>query len=259
MRLCLSILFALFAAAQAEDSPSRPNILFCMADDWGWPHAGAYGDEAIKTPTFDRLAKEGALFQHTYVSSPSCTPSRNAVITGKYHWQLGPGANLWSTLPVEHDSFIHLLADSGYVIGQNRAKTWGPGKIESWVKHHGQQPAGPTFKAIAEFLENTGAKEQPFCFWLATSDPHRPYKKGSGKAAGIDPAKVQSGQVTSDMASSKRIRSHGTTLALSSPGGRPRNVAGCLDASSHALTSRVCIIMPPKCRREWISRKPAST
>lgn len=99
-RLLLSILAITGGVSLAAD---RPNILFCLADDWGWPHAGAYGDQVIKTPTFDGIAWEGVLFRHTYVSSPSCTPSRNAVITGKYHWQLGPGANLWSTLPVEHE------------------------------------------------------------------------------------------------------------------------------------------------------------
>ena len=168
----------------------RPNILFCMADDWGWPHAGAYGDEGVKTPNFDRIAREGALFHHAYVSSPSCTPSRNAVITGKYHWELGPGANLWSTLPVEHESFIHLLRDSGYVTGRNPPKTWGPGRIEPWIEHHGDHPATTEFKTFAQFLEKTDAKEKPFFFWLATSDPHRDYVEGSGKANGIDPAKV---------------------------------------------------------------------
>ena len=50
-----------------------PNIIFCLADDWGWPHAGVYGDQAVKTPNFDRLADEGVLFNNAYVSSPSCT------------------------------------------------------------------------------------------------------------------------------------------------------------------------------------------
>jgi N-sulfoglucosamine sulfohydrolase len=171
----------------AED---RPNILFCMADDWGWPHAGAYGDEGVKTPNFDRIAKEGALFHHAYVSSPSCTPSRNSVITGKYHWELGPGANLWSTLPKEHESFIHILRDSGYVTGRNEAKTWGPGNIEPWIAHHGDHPATTSYKTFTQFLDKTEAKEKPFFFWLATSDPHRAYVKGSGKADGIDPAKA---------------------------------------------------------------------
>lgn len=168
----------------------RPNILFCMADDWGWPHAGAYGDEGVRTPNFDRIAREGALFHHTYVSSPSCTPSRNAVIAGKYHWELGPGANLWSTLPVEHESFIHLLRDSGYVTGRNRPKTWGPGNIEPWIEHHGDHPATTGFKTFPQFLEETDAREKPFFFWLATGDPHRDYVEGSGVADGIDPEKA---------------------------------------------------------------------
>ena len=58
--LCLlSVMFS--SSLWAE----RPNILFCMADDWGWPHAGAYGDTGVKTPNFDRIAREGMLFNHT--------------------------------------------------------------------------------------------------------------------------------------------------------------------------------------------------
>ena len=168
----------------------RPDILFCMADDWGWPHAGAYGDKGIRTPSFDRIAAEGIRFEHVYVSSPSCTPSRNALITGKYHWQLGPGANLHSTLPVEHESFVHLLRDNGYITGQSPAKTWGPGKVKSWADHHGDHPATETYKTFEEFLEKPEASTQPFFFWLATGDPHRPYKSESGVADGVDLAKV---------------------------------------------------------------------
>ncbi len=51
----------------AEAADTRPNILFAIADDWGWPHAGAYGDPVVKTPTFDRLAREGLLFHHAYI------------------------------------------------------------------------------------------------------------------------------------------------------------------------------------------------
>jgi arylsulfatase A-like enzyme len=181
------ILLVCVGPAAAE---SRPNILFCMADDWGWPHAGAYGDQGVRTPNFDRLAREGVLFHHTYVSSPSCTPSRNAVITGKYHWQLGPGANLWSTLPVEHESFIHLLRDNGYVTGRNRPKSWGPGNIKSWAAHHGDHPVTTVYNNFKQFLATTDAGQRPFFFWLATGDPHRPYKKDSGKQSGIDPDKV---------------------------------------------------------------------
>ncbi|MDB4468675.1 sulfatase-like hydrolase/transferase, partial [bacterium] len=61
----------LFLLGLAISSPAnfiladdRPNILFCIADDWGWPHAGAYGDPVVKTPAFDRIAKEGVLFEN---------------------------------------------------------------------------------------------------------------------------------------------------------------------------------------------------
>ena len=58
----------------AKAAQAQPNILFAIADDWG-VHAGVYGDKVVKTPTFDRLAKEGILFEHAYIASPSCAPS----------------------------------------------------------------------------------------------------------------------------------------------------------------------------------------
>lgn len=181
----------LLVACVTIKAQERPNIVFCLADDWGWPHAGAYGDNGVKTPNFDRIAKTGILFNNAFVSSPSCTPSRNAFITGKQYWQLGPGANLWSTLPEEQDSFIHLLRNSGYRIGRTEAKTWGPGKLDDWIAYHGDHPSGTAYQTFTDFLNASGNRdEKPFFFWLGTADPHRPYEKGSGKRSGIDPSKV---------------------------------------------------------------------
>ena len=167
---------------------SRPNILFCIADDWGWPHAGAYGDPVVKTPTFDKLAREGVLFEHAYVSSPSCTPSRNAILTGQYHWRLREGANLWSTLDVNIPVYPLLMEQAGYHVGYWR-KSWGPGDLEAggYIDKH---PAGRKYKkGFKQFLD-ARPKDKPFCFWLGSSDPHRGYKKGSGKASGIDTSKI---------------------------------------------------------------------
>ena len=47
------------AAIADEDRPHRPNILLAIADDWAWPHAGVAGDKVVRTPAFDRLAREG--------------------------------------------------------------------------------------------------------------------------------------------------------------------------------------------------------
>jgi N-sulfoglucosamine sulfohydrolase len=75
------LISGLFASLAAADEP-RPNILFCLSDDQSWPHASAYGEPVIKTPVFDRVASVGALFNQVYCSSPSCTPSRSAILTG---------------------------------------------------------------------------------------------------------------------------------------------------------------------------------
>jgi arylsulfatase A-like enzyme len=173
-------------ARQAETvRDDRPNILFAIADDWGWPHAGVYGDPVVKTPTFDRIANEGVLFENAFVSSPSCTPSRNAILTGQYHWRLGWGGNLWSKLDTKHQTYPHLLEASGYYTGHYR-KSWGPGKLDNWDKH----PAGPRFESVDSFFDKW-PRNRPFCFWFGTSDPHRPYKAGTGVADGMDLAKIR--------------------------------------------------------------------
>ena len=168
-------------AIAADEVTKQPNILFCLADDWGWPHAGVYGDQVVKTPAFDRLAKEGVLFTHTYVSAPSCTPSRNAIITGQQFYRLGEGASLYGPLDVQFPNFMSLLEQAGYKIGHWR-KAWGPGK---WtIGGYDRHPCGPasTFDA---FLKKVPEGE-PFCFWFGTTDPHRPYEKDSGRESGMD-------------------------------------------------------------------------
>ncbi|MFC1606512.1 sulfatase [Candidatus Latescibacterota bacterium] len=171
-----------------SQSSSKPNILFCIADDWGWPHAGKYGDPIVKTPTFQRFAEEGVLFHHTYVSSPSCSPSRNSILTGQFHWRLKEGANLRSSLDVSFPVFPLLLEEAGYHVGHWR-KCWGPGVLERGGYIH-KHPGGKEY--TGGFKEFLGARPpgQPFCFWLGASDPHRTYEKGSGKASGMDIDKV---------------------------------------------------------------------
>lgn len=173
-----------------------------MADDWGWPHAGAYGDKVVKTPAFDRLAKEGVLFEHAFISSPSCTPCRNSIVTGQQFYRLGQGANLHSTLDVKHPNFMFMMRDTGYEIGHWR-KAWGPGKYEpgGYTEH----PCGPA-SSFDKFMQ-TRDKGKPFCFWFGTTDPHRKYDTGSGAKSGMDVDKVHvpafypnDGEIRSDIA-----------------------------------------------------------
>lgn len=165
---------------------TRPNILLCIADDWGWPDAGAYGETALRTPTFDRLASEGVLFTHCFSSAPSCSPSRSAILTGQYPHRLEEGGVLWGFLPRKFLTYPELLENAGYTIGFTR-KGWGPGRHEAGG--YSRNPAGPRFRSFEEFLGQLPS-DAPFCFWFGSNDPHRPYDRGSGRAAGLDPVKV---------------------------------------------------------------------
>ena len=184
-RAALAALMAVFlgsAPSGVETQDRPPNILFAIADDWGWPHAGRYGDPVVDTPTFDRLAAEGVVFTHAYASSPSCTPSRAAILTGQYHWRLGESANLWSTLSAQIPVYPDLLEAAGYVVGYTR-KGWGPGRIEPGGRT--RNPAGERFDDFAAFLDQRPA-DRPFAFWFGSTDPHRGFERGSGAAGGID-------------------------------------------------------------------------
>ena len=90
------------AGEQAAEA-TRPNIVFCMADDWSWPHASALGDPVVQTPNFDRIAVEGILFHNAFVSASSCTPSRLSILTGQHHWRLREGDSLGGRRRLEID------------------------------------------------------------------------------------------------------------------------------------------------------------
>ena len=185
MRL-LAIGLALAAALGAgpprpQPAPSRPNILVIIADDWAYPHAGVYGDRVVKTPNFDRVAREGVLFRNAFVAAPSCTPSRASLLTGRAVHQLAEGGNLWSFLPSRFEVYPDRLESAGYVVGHTR-KGWGPGNFQAGGRT--RNPAGPQFTSFDEFYRQA-PRDKPFCFWFGSNDPHRPYEKGTGAQSGM--------------------------------------------------------------------------
>ncbi len=174
------------SSAPALPAATRPDILLLLADDWSYPHAGAYGDLVVKTPTFDRLAREGALFTNAYCAAPSCTPSRAALLTGLVPHQLEEGGQLWGSLPRKFEVYPDLLEAAGYYVGQTR-KGWGPGDFKAGGRE--RNPAGPQFASFAEFYQGA-PKDRPFCFWFGSQDPHRPYDRDAGLKSGMNPNDV---------------------------------------------------------------------
>ena len=182
----------------------RPNILICISDDQSWAHTGANGDPVVRTPAFDRVAREGLRFVHSFCDAPTCGPSRSAILTGQPIWRLEEAGNIHSTLPAKFATYTGELQKAGYKTGYT-GKGWSPGKLAPGGRI--ENPAGtsyakrnlqPPFKAIRntdyagnfdDFLDAV-EKETPFCFWLGTSEPHRAYENGAGKRTGKDPAKV---------------------------------------------------------------------
>lgn len=189
---------ALGTARLQAQSGKRPNILFVIADDWGHNHAGAYGCKWVRTPNFDRIAREGVLFTNCFTSNPKCSPSRATMLTGRNTWQLKEAVNHYSVFPNEFPVYPALLEQAGYFVGLT-GKGWGPGDYKSTGFEH--NPAGREFQSrtltppltgisnrdyagnFEAFLEQR-PKDKPFCFWLGTHEPHRAFEEGAGRRAG---------------------------------------------------------------------------
>lgn len=222
---CLAT-FLLFVPALTAAEARRPNILFAFADDWG-RFASAYSqldgpgtvNDLVRTPNFDRVAREGVLFRQAFVSAPSCTPCRSALLSGQHFWRTGRGAILRGAVwDGSNPAYPLLLRDADYHIGETY-KVWGPGTPNDAPYGAGKyayEKAGGKFnqfsqnvtKRVAQGVELEAAKqelydevqanfdaflaarrpEQPFCYWFGPTNVHRKWIKGSGKALwGIDP------------------------------------------------------------------------
>jgi len=172
-------------AERTAGAAVRPNLLLLLADDWSWPHAGILGDPVVKTPVFDRMAREGVLFRNAFVSAPSCTPSRGSILTGEYHWRLGHAVNLGGSLPPQKVTYPEMLQSAGYHVGRAGKGFWP-------TKNLGRAtpPAGKRYRNFHDFMQARPAG-QPFCFWFGGKDPHRPYPLHAGVESGLAPNRVR--------------------------------------------------------------------
>lgn len=196
------VLFAAFCIATIQApafAKSPPNILFAIADDWGM-HAGAYGAPWIKTPAFDRIAREGLLFRNAYTPMAKCAPSRAIVLTGRHLWQNEEAGNHMAFFPTKLRSWPETLLDKGWHMGVT-GKGWGPGIANDengdprqiTGKPFNRRRAPPPTNAIgdndygANFVDflDAAPPDAPWCFWYGCTEPHRDYEFQSGvKKAG---------------------------------------------------------------------------
>jgi N-sulfoglucosamine sulfohydrolase len=185
-RFVLSLLALLCFVTPASAAENRPNILLILADNWAWPHASAYGDRVVETPTFDQVAREGMLFSNAFCVVPSCAPSRAALLTGQTIHRLGSAGSNWGHFSSRLATYPNLLAAQGYTVGF-AGKGWGPGDVEQESPEF--KPAGPEFESFASFMKEL-PEGKPFCFWFGSRMPHRKWTEGESRKMKRDDVKV---------------------------------------------------------------------
>src|SRR5215471_11592021 len=105
----------LLSAAAAAVPAQPPNVLFIMPDQWRGMDLGYEGNEQVRTPNLDRLAREGVQFR-AVANCPVCTPARSILLTGKYAHTTGTAVND-VPLPESEDTIAKILAGRGYYTG----------------------------------------------------------------------------------------------------------------------------------------------
>ena len=118
---CLLVLLACGSAPGGPGEDRPPNIVFVIADQLRGDFLGCAGNLAASTPHLDRLAAEGAFFRHAYSSTPSCTPARAAILTGRSPWGHGM-LGYHRVRPRYENELPRLLGAAGWtthVVGKN--------------------------------------------------------------------------------------------------------------------------------------------
>ncbi|MBK8946858.1 MAG: sulfatase [Ignavibacteriae bacterium] len=177
---------------EACANKKRMNILFIMSDDHAYQAISSYGGKLNLTPNIDRLAKEGVLFEKSFVTNSICGPSRACMLTGKYNHINGMIDNR-TTFDGSQQTFTKLLQKDGYltaVVGKWHLKSepvgfdywnilpdqgeyYNPDFIEMGAK---KRVEGYVTDLTTEFalnwLDNLD-KSKPFCLLLHHKAPHR--------------------------------------------------------------------------------------
>ncbi len=148
-RLNFFVLLALVITSMTALAQEKPNILYIMSDDHTSQAFGVYGSRLAKlnpTPTIDRLAHEGILFENAFCTNSICTPSRATIMTGQYS-QANGVLDLSGRLKAENQYLAHEMKKLGYetaVIGKWHLKE-APEAFDYYNVLHGQ---GSYFNSI---------------------------------------------------------------------------------------------------------------
>ena len=178
---CCVVLVGLTLAGQSADlaakqaSGTKPNLVIFLADDMGQLDTSVYGAKDVRTPNMQRLAEEGLTFTQAFVASPSCAPSRAALLTGLMPARNGAEAN-HSRPRAELKKLPAYLQELGYEVvafGKVSHYNHGPEYGFDHVSHEGYHNDA-CVAAAADYLKGRRS-EKPLCLFVGTNWPHVPW------------------------------------------------------------------------------------
>lgn len=182
LRYLSVVLFGLSFSAAAADGP---NMVIFLSDDHTWRDSSVYGSPDIRTPNMERLARAGMTFDRAYVASPSCAPSRAALLTGLYPARNGaeanhsrPGADI-KKLPAYLQALGYEVVSFGKVGHYKQTPEYGFDLARHFNYH--EDVAIP--EAVKWLRERKSDK--PLCLFVGSNWPHVPWPDEVG---GVDPA-----------------------------------------------------------------------
>ena len=186
---------------QAQDKPSKPNIVFLFSDDQSTYSVGCYGNKDVQTPNMDQLARDGVAFDKHYNTTAICMASRSNVFTGMYEFKTGCNFTHGDMQPeVWAKSYPVLLREAGYLTafaGKFGIEVIGKGLCESDFDYWGGGPSQTHYatkhnKSMAKYakkyphstlsygafgqdvIRDAAAKGKPFCLSISFKAPHKP-------------------------------------------------------------------------------------
>ena len=111
------LLTSLVALAGLNAMAERPNIILCMSDDQGWGDVAYNGHPVLRTPHLDQMSREGIRFDRFYSTSPVCSPTRAACLTGRHPYRQGVLFANVGKLKAEEITLPEVLGEQGYATG----------------------------------------------------------------------------------------------------------------------------------------------
>ncbi|MDX1700002.1 MAG: sulfatase, partial [Melioribacteraceae bacterium] len=164
----LLILFISLTLISCGIDEKPPNILVLVADDAGYRDFGCYGNDVIKTPNIDLLAREGLKFNNAFLTISQCSPSRISILSGLYPHATG-AEDLHMPLPENVKLLPSYLKRKNYYSGLLRKSHLGPNGDKQF------NYVSSSLNDFHVFLDS--ASSNPFFLWVGFVDPHRPYEK----------------------------------------------------------------------------------